>query len=87
MNALSLLINPVLLALTLANPGGGGQAPDGERPRHPPREALDACADKDSGDSCSFTGREDATVEGTCFSPDDDKPLACRPDNAPDEQR
>ena len=50
---------------------------------HPPKEALEACAKKKSGDPCSFTGMKKEKVEGTCFSPEKSKPLACRPDHAP----
>lgn len=54
-------------------PGGGGR---------PPEEALTACKSLTSGQSCSFT-RDNASVQGTCFSPEEGKPLACRPSNAP----
>lgn len=53
--------------------------------RRPPPEALQACAQKNSGDTCSFEGREKKTVEGTCFTPDSSKPLACKPTNPPPE--
>ncbi len=69
-----------LLSLVLVRPDGGG---DGERPPRPPAEALEACEELEAGDACSFEGRNDETVEGTCFTPGDDKPLACRPSNPP----
>ncbi len=47
--------------------------------RRPPREALEACKNKSSRDTCSFTGRGE-NLSGICFSPDSSKPLACRPD-------
>jgi hypothetical protein len=47
--------------------------------RGPPEAALEACASSVQGDPCSFEGRRDEMVEGTCEAPDD-KPLACRPD-------
>lgn len=63
--------------------GAQGRGPgDERRPRRPPQEALDACADKSSGDSCSFEG-PDGTISGTCFAPSEDLPVACRPQNAP----
>ena len=55
---------------------GGGQHPHG-----PPPQAIDACKDKSSGASCSFVGRENQTVSGSCFAPPgENHPLACRPD-------
>ena len=52
-------------------PPGGGK---------PPTEAFEACADKSSGDSCSFTGsRGDAT--GSCETPPrGEKELVCAPE-------
>ena len=47
--------------------------------RGPPEVALQACASSVQGDPCSFEGRRDNIVEGTCEAPDD-KPLACRPE-------
>ena len=49
--------------------------------RGPPEVALQACASSVQGDPCSFEGRRDNIVEGTCEAPDD-KPLACRPDDS-----
>ncbi len=54
---------------------------DGER-RGPPRAAVEACASAVQGDPCSFEGRRGESVEGTCEAPAE-KPLACRPANAP----
>ena len=80
-------------------PGGGGQSSQqggaqgggqqgGQRSPRPPREAVDACQGKASGAACSFVGRENQSLAGTCFAPpakgDRDKgppPLACRPAN------
>ncbi len=64
-------------ALSTANaaerqgPPGGGK---------PPTEAFEACADKSSGDSCSFSAsRGDAT--GTCIKPPrGDEELVCAPE-------
>ncbi len=53
----------------------------GEPPR-PPREAVEACSGKGAGAACSFTVDGQA-LEGTCFTPDADRPLACRPSGAP----
>ncbi len=51
------------------------------RPKGPPPEAIEACQNAEQGDACSFEGR-DGVLQGTCFSPREDLPLACRPDNA-----
>lgn len=61
----------------LAEPSPGKGPPRGEHPR-PPKEALEACEGKQADDACSFThdGKE---LVGTCFTPAEDKPLACRP--------
>jgi len=52
-------------------PPGGGK---------PPTEAFEACADKSTGDSCSFTAsRGDAT--GSCIKPPrGDEELVCAPE-------
>jgi hypothetical protein len=55
---------------------GGGQA-------GPPPQAIAACKDRSSGASCSFVGRENQTLSGTCFAPPGENHLlACRPDRA-----
>ncbi len=53
-------------------------------PPRPPKEALDACQGKKRDAACRFTGRRGETVQGTCFSPVADAPLACRPGSGPD---
>ena len=35
----------------------------------PPQAALDACAKSKQGDTCSFQGKADKTVSGTCQVP------------------
>ncbi|HEY1549356.1 MAG TPA: hypothetical protein VGG28_16130 [Kofleriaceae bacterium] len=35
----------------------------------PPQAAFDACAKSKQGDSCSFTGKSNQTVNGTCQVP------------------
>jgi hypothetical protein len=61
----------------LAQPAGGQGGP-----RKPPQEALDACKSLRAGDACSFSDAK-GTTEGSCWAPED-KPLACRPEGAPD---
>jgi len=60
----------------MAQTGGGSQGtpggqdrPAGQRPPGPPAEAIAACQGKASGATCSFTGRRNDTVSGTCFAP------------------
>lgn len=58
---------------------GQGKRGEGER-RGPPPEALEACEGKAAGDACAFEGRRGEAVEGQCFTPDEERPLACRPE-------
>ena len=60
-------------------PPGGAEG----RPPRPPREALEACKDASDGAACSFQGRRGERMEGTCWRPDQEHPLACRPTNPP----
>ena len=85
---------------------GGGQGPKamgqesgpGGHRHGPPPEAFAACQGKASGGVCSFTGRRNEKLAGTCFAPPaggpgakpaaggaaDQPRLACRPDRGPD---
>jgi len=58
---------------------------DGGRPHGPPPEAIEACADLAEGDTCSFTGRRNDEVKGTCMAPPQggDEELACAPEGGP----
>ncbi|MBT8440895.1 MAG: hypothetical protein KJO76_00805 [Gammaproteobacteria bacterium] len=47
--------------------------------RGPPPQALEACEALVEGDPCSFTGRNEEQLNGSCFSPREDI-LACRPE-------
>jgi hypothetical protein len=55
-------------------------------PRHhgpPPKEAFDACVQKQAGDACSVT-LGSHTMTGTCSTaPDGNGALACKPDHPP----
>lgn len=74
----SLLACLLYTSLTCAAPNDRG------RPQGPPPEAIESCANLSEGDSCSFTGRRDDTVEGTCMSPPEgDDELACAPEGGP----
>lgn len=97
------------LAMVLALAGHLVQAQpssseDGQRPPRggPPAEAIAACKGKASGASCSFTGRQNETVSGSCDSPPGPPPgssnsssssssstasvLACRPSGPPPQR-
>jgi hypothetical protein len=68
----------------LAQAGGNQQktqSPGQGGPEHhgPPPAAIAACKGLASGAGCSFVGRENQSLSGTCFSPRTDRPLACRP--------
>lgn len=76
---MKLISNGLLMALTLtgaclaqAQPSsdGAGAPPRGG----PPPEAIAACKGKTSGASCSFTGRQNETLNGTCDSPPEGPP-------------
>ena len=47
----------------------------------PPAQALAACQNASAGQKCTFTDRGQS-LAGSCWAPAD-KPLACRPSNAP----
>ena len=68
----------VSASVSYAAPGDRG------RPQGPPPEAIQACADLSQGDACSFTGRRDDVVSGTCIVlPSGDEGLACAPEGGP----
>lgn len=60
------------------------QAHDPGRHRGPPPAALEACAELQSGDTCTVDTPE-GERSGSCLVPpkDDDAPLACVPEGAP----
>jgi 4-amino-4-deoxy-L-arabinose transferase-like glycosyltransferase len=45
----------------------------------PPQEALDACSNSIQGASCSFTGKNGNTINGSCITPPNSNELACAP--------
>lgn len=61
-------------SLSCAEPGPRGG---------PPPEAIEACADLSERDVCSFTGRRNDTIEGTCIIPRNKEVLACAPEGSP----
>ncbi|MTW21552.1 hypothetical protein [Allochromatium palmeri] len=77
MMALLVLLLAGLATTASARPGPG----DGRR--GPPPEAIAACNSKSTNDSCSFTGRHDDTITGTCITPPDSDQFACVPEGGP----
>jgi hypothetical protein len=62
--------------------------PQGEREgrRGPPPEAIEACEGLGSGDACGFDSPH-GYLEGSCWAPSEELPLACRPADAPEPPR
>lgn len=54
----------------------------GGMPPMPPREAMDACSGKGTGDSCQFISPRGDAIEGSCKSPPG-MPAACVPEGMP----
>lgn len=73
-------ITIILLTTTFAHAkppeGDGNRGAKGHR--GPPPEAIEACSNESAGADCSFTGGR-GEESGTCFTPDENKPLACKP--------
>jgi hypothetical protein len=57
---------------------------EGDKKWTPPQAAFDACAKAKQADKCSFKGRHDRQLQGTCEVPrDGGKALVCRPARKP----
>jgi hypothetical protein len=67
---LAALFASPLAALAQEEPGTG-------RHHGPSLESIAACEGQPAGASCTFTHHEHS-IQGTCFTPDSSKPLACR---------
>ena len=74
----------ILFALLVTTITYAADAPEGkqrgERRGPPPKEALAACENNSVGDACSFTSSRHGELSGVCFTPQEDKPLACKPE-------
>ncbi len=55
------------------------QTPERRPRRGPPPEAVQACKQLKMGDRCSFVSPH-GKLSGSCWRPNDNLPLACRPD-------
>lgn len=75
----------VILGTLLAKaPFSVAQPDKSDHHQGPPPEAIAACAELESGASCSFTGRQSEAVQGSCKSPPKTKgELACAPEGGP----
>ncbi|MDY0250105.1 MAG: hypothetical protein RBR45_08665 [Pseudomonas sp.] len=72
------LVSIVMTTASCAATGGR------DKPKGPPREAIQACADHSRGDACHFKGRRDDQVRGTCIVlSDKDRELVCAPKGGP----
>ena len=60
--------------------GNGQSGPNQSGPNQgtPPQEAINACSEKSTGDSCSFTSLHGDIISGTCQMPPGNS-LACVP--------
>ncbi len=81
-HAMTRLLLSLLFVLPFAGASAGDPAPPPPPPKHvPPKAAFDVCAKSKVGDACTFKGRMDRTLTGTCETPrDGGKALVCRPD-------
>ena len=81
-------LSSIAIAQMNNQPGGNGQggaqgvgSGGSDRPHGPPPQAIAACNGLASGTACTFQGRENKAVSGTCFAPPgNNQPLACRPE-------
>jgi hypothetical protein len=75
----ALAVEPISSAVSADSKPAPTDAAQGRRPHRPPPEAVDACANSNAGDACSFVIGE-RTIDGTCRSgPHGDDSLACMP--------
>ena len=83
-----LLLFCASISFARGGPGGGPGGGQGKGRRGgPPQEAITACESKNVGDSCSFTGRREETVSGTCVEVEEQ--IVCAPEGMerPDQDR
>lgn len=86
LTVLSLLAMAPGLSAQQQRGGGADQPPPGRqqgeqgRGKRPPREAIEACAQKQAGDACQFQGRRGEQLKGKCWAPSKQHVLACLPE-------
>ncbi len=81
---MSIITRSTLIVLSLCLAGSavaqdGPPPQDGDHPHPPPREAIEACEGLIDDDACSLDSPH-GTVEGACWAPSDELPLACKPE-------
>lgn len=74
-----LMIVPLIQVITATAFAADDDRSQGKRRHGPPPEAIEACSALTAGDACSFTGRNDEELAGTCFAPQD-RDLVCKPE-------
>lgn len=88
-HSLSILAMAGLLAMPFAANASDSSQQQQQRPQGmppgPPPQAIAACNGLASNAACSFAGRNNETVSGTCASPpgNGQGSLACRPSHPP----
>ena len=68
----------LLIGATLSFANGPQNEQDREK-RTPPKEAISACKDLNSGDTCNMTTPRGDSLNGTCQNTPDDKYFVCMP--------
>ncbi len=78
------LLTALFFASTVSASVSCAAPSDRGRPQGPPPEATEACAELSEGDACSFTGRRNDEITGTCMTlPNGNEGLACAPEGGP----
>lgn len=84
------LASVLFLTLMVLTTRSTAQPSQNGRPSGPPTVAIEACANAEQGNSCSFSGRRGETIQGTCRTgPNGEEQLACAPEQGrmkPQEQ-
>lgn len=73
-----LLTGLMLASISITVVAAPSEEDNREGRRGPPQAAIDACVDLEQDAACTFEGRR-GSLDGVCFAPRDDLPLACRP--------
>ncbi|MBN8657354.1 MAG: hypothetical protein J0M11_16605, partial [Anaerolineae bacterium] len=81
-NESTVMIDSTVHTSTSTDAGQGNNDNNGRNGngRHePPQAAIDACSTSQLNDACSFTGRNNNTVNGSCQTPQSSSQLVCVP--------
>lgn len=85
LNTLSKIASAFAIVLMTAAPQSYAESNRRGPPRGAPQEAITACSNLSEGDACSFEGRRNDTVEGSCMITPDEV-LACATEGGPPER-